>query len=177
MAFNSFNFKIPFWSKPKQEEELELLPLGSQSEVWESPKFTSLQDLRKEPSVIIDLNQVKKIYAQETTLGQRRAPRFNLAFEAIVMGKGRSFRSTTLNVSVVGCYLKDSLPQEFNYGPLLEIVLVYKHNNGTNEYFLFHGKTVDAPLSSHRVQFIRSVGASVERLAQLFGQLELDKAE
>ncbi|MCX7674899.1 MAG: hypothetical protein N2Z70_03605 [Bdellovibrionaceae bacterium] len=186
MAFNSFNFKLPFVSSNTSSMQ-DKLDLGSgelveiaktrENSIVSSPvdlPRVSLAELKREPSEVINLDLVKNRYSGDKELGARRAPRYHLEMEAIIMGQGRSTRTVTENVSVIGCYLRDALPQEFNTGPLLEVVLVFRHNEQAVEYFLFHARPVDAPLRSHRLQFVRSVGGSLERLGNLFQKLELE---
>lgn len=178
MGFNSYSWKN--WLKSLGLGKIDSEGLNSQTPEqapqgfeWQGDINVQLEYLRREPSIIIDRNKVRQQYGS-ADLGRRAAPRYNLSMQVLALTAGRSFRTQTKNVSLVGCYLQDSLPVEFNRG-IFEVSLIYLHpTNQKQMVFMFYGQSVDAPLSSYRVQFVRNVGNSLERLYALFKELGLE---
>jgi hypothetical protein len=84
--------------------------------------------------------------------GERRGtPRFKIEFETIIFCDGVSFRTRTINVSMSGALLAESVPVEF-VDRHLDIVMI-RYVGRVRDYYLVKGKALGAPLRSPRLQF------------------------
>lgn len=70
---------------------------------------------------------------------RRGAARFDKQIEVLVVGRGKSFRTQTLNISVTGVMLEKALPFEMESGPF-EIVFILQDKGGSKRQLAFEGK-------------------------------------
>lgn len=97
---------------------------------------------------------------------RRKDPRYAVEFETVVFCKGQSFRTKTINVSLSGALLQDSIPAEF-VDQVIDIVMI--RNVGRNrDYFLVKGKALGSPFRSPRIQFTTVADAQKQKLEALF---------
>jgi hypothetical protein len=122
------------------------------------------------PSVPINFDDLRLQY-KDTKPGRRIAPRYQVTMEVIILTQNRSFRTTSINVSLSGALLKDPLPKEFMNCQALEIILIQSGQGQVNR-LLFRGKAVGGPLSSARITFIEVTGNSQIELQRSFKNLE-----
>ena len=87
------------------------------------------------------------------TDNRRTEPRYRVEFETVVFCSGTSFRTKTINISVNGALLAESIPASF-VDQVLDIVLI-RHVGRVRDFFLIKGKGLEAPLRSPRIQFIQ----------------------
>lgn len=103
--------------------------------------------------------------------GERRnAPRFMVEFETVIFCQGNSFRTKTINVSLTGALLAESVPVSF-VDQSLDIVMI-RHSGRNREYYLVKGKSLGAPLRSPRILFTQIEKAQYLKLEALFGSAE-----
>lgn len=119
----------------------------------------------------INFDELRLQYKDNKPPGRRIAPRFEVTMEVIILTHNRSFRTTSINVSLSGALLKDALPAEFMSCPALEIILIQTDRQQKSR-LLFRGKAVGGPLSSARITFIEVTGNSQTELQRCFANLE-----
>lgn len=129
----------------------------------------NLADIRSHKESPIDLDRLKSKHSDKP-LGRRVAPRYSVHFEVVLMSSKKSFRTKTLNISEVGALLVDLVPSEFSR-ELFEVLFTTIDDSGKKEYFLFHARTAEGRLRSPRIQFIKSMGDSANRLNDLIEKL------
>lgn len=97
---------------------------------------------------------------------RRKDPRYAIEFETVVFCKGMSFRTRTINVSLSGALLQESIPAEF-VDQIIDIVMI--RNVGRNrDYFLVKGKALGSPFRSPRIQFTTVADVQKKKLEALF---------
>ncbi len=69
---------------------------------------------------------------------RRQAQRVEKRVEVLIAGRGKSFRTHTVNISMTGVMLDKALPFDLQSGPF-EIVFVLQEN-GVKKQLAFHGK-------------------------------------
>lgn len=123
------------------------------------------------PEISIHLEaKPPKLTPMSREADRRGAPRYRADFEAIVFFNGVSFRTKTINVSITGALLADSIPASF-VNQELDIVMI--HVSGHNrDSFLVKGKALDSPLRSPRINFTLVPEAQETKLKALFLSFE-----
>lgn len=76
----------------------------------------------------------------ENTMERRLAMRFDIKVDVLILAKGLSFRSETVNLSLTGALLAKALPDAMAETPL-EVVFIFKKDK-INENFAVKGKVL-----------------------------------
>lgn len=97
---------------------------------------------------------------------RRNANRHDKKLEVLIAGKGKSFRTQTLNISLSGIMLEKALPLDMQGGPF-EIIF-FIQNNGTKKQLVFQGN-VTGDLNDRRRLVFGDLSSNNQRLLeQLF---------
>ena len=83
---------------------------------------------------------------------KRIMPRFEVDVEIVAFANNSSFRTRTLNLSLTGALLKDSLPKDYADHPI-EVVVV-ESRNGKKNRILLKAKAVGGPFRTPRITFV-----------------------
>jgi hypothetical protein len=97
---------------------------------------------------------------------RRGSPRLKMEFEAIIFCGGFSFRTRTINVSMTGALLAESVPVEF-VNQELDIVMI-RYVGRVRDYYLVKGRSLGAPLRSPRIHFTFLPDPQRKKLEALF---------
>lgn len=116
----------------------------------------------------VDLGALKRRYAG-LGQGRRIAPRYGVELEVVLYTPGKSFRTSSVNVSASGALLQDHLPEDFMTGTI-DIVFVLKNQN-PKKCIAFRGKAVGGTITSQRITFVSSAPAAQETLMNVFETL------
>ncbi|MCS6837501.1 MAG: PilZ domain-containing protein, partial [Bdellovibrionaceae bacterium] len=184
MAFNSFTFKMPFsnvnlktnsggdFEQPEPPEGVILKEKKTKDRNTVASKIQGTSGSSAPSQKQFSSNHLGMTEKTVPTghFEKRSAPRYPFHFDVVIMGQKRSVRTYSENISESGILVADLLPIEFNKENL-EILVIVKDEQGRSEYFLFHGRTIDSVIRSKRIQFVRTVANSKEKLVQLFEKL------
>jgi len=167
LAFNSFSFKFGrIWGFDDTKVQSEESQVGIE---LTQTTAKSLKNIRSQSENVIDVDQLRHKYSDKS-LGRRSAPRYSVHFEVVLMSSKKSFRTKTINISESGALLTHLVPVEFTR-EVFEVLFTSVNESGKKEYYLFHAKTVDGPLRSNRIHFVKSMGDSAKRLNDLIEKL------
>jgi hypothetical protein len=107
-------------------------------------------------AITINFDELRLKYTDPSPEGRRVAPRYDIALDVIVLSSNRSFRTTSVNVSISGALLKDILPPDFMTSKSLDIIFVLGPSS-PKKRLLFRGKAVGYPHErSQRITFHES---------------------
>lgn len=171
MGMNSFSWKMDLLAarrKKRSSEETDSITITKTLTQLEGLSQETMRDLRGQPLEAIDLDFLKKKYADTPNLGRRVAPRFELKLSVVAFSASQSFRTESLNISETGALLKDSLPLSFFNQPF-EILFTYENpRTGSKHHLLFNAKAV----SGARISFQSAAETAKASLQTLFHGLE-----
>lgn len=129
------------------------------------------QHLRGKDQQVVPVETLVKGYV-DPSKGRRVAPRYMKQLTAVVYTNNRSFRTTTVNISVGGAMLKDNLPTEFQYGAI-EVLFIHEDSESSQkQYFMFKGEAIKNTGPTSRIQFTSASPAAQETLANLLNNLD-----
>lgn len=144
----------------------------SEKSSTEHPHEFDVNQLRGNDAEAVRVESLVKGYVDPQGRGRRVSPRYAKTLTAVIYTSNQSFRSTTLNISVGGALLKDSLPREFQYGKL-EILFIHEDPESKHkQYFMFKGEAMANSGPTARIQFLSATQAAQDALAQLLNQLD-----
>lgn len=109
-----------------------------------------------------------------TSLNEKRGfGRYEFAFEVILVSKGgKSFRTTSQNISMGGTLLETPIPREF-LGTVFDLIIVNKLElDPKKSRFLFRGKIAGDYNDPRRLTFVDPAKETTENLAALLLSLE-----
>ncbi len=106
-------------------------------------------------TIAINFDDLRLQYRDTSPEGRRVAPRYEIGIEIIILSQTKSFRTSSINVSISGALLKDQLPKEFMSSDTLDIIFI-PNGSFLKKRILFQGKAVGGPDSSARITFQRS---------------------
>lgn len=94
---------------------------------------------------------------------RRSANRHERKLEVLIAGKGKSFRTNTVNISLSGVMLEKAIPNDMLGGPF-EIIF-FLHSNGSKKQLVFQGKVTGDLKDRQRLVF-GDLSASNQKLLQ-----------
>ncbi|MBK7960767.1 MAG: PilZ domain-containing protein [Bdellovibrionales bacterium] len=109
-----------------------------------------------------------------SSLNEKRGfGRYEFAFEVILVSKGgKSFRTTSQNISMGGTLLETPIPREF-LGTVFDLIIVNKlEQDPKKSRFLFRGKIAGDYNDPRRLTFVDPAKETTENLAALLLSLE-----
>lgn len=123
------------------------------------------------PGIEIHTNpMIPKLVPLPDAHDRREAPRYLVDFEVVIFCQGRSFRTKTVNVSLIGVLLADKIPVSF-VDQILDIVMI-RRNGESREYYLVRGKALGSPFRSPRIAFTQIHEVQFKKLEALFNTAE-----
>lgn len=137
-----------------------------------NPNEFDVSHLRAEAAEAPRVESLVKGFVDNAGPRRRIAPRFAKELSVVVYAKNRSFRTTTLNISVGGAKFADPLPTEFQYGKI-EILFINEDPEASNkQYLMFKGEAVTNSGPSDRVKFVSAAKAAQDALYELLKTLD-----
>ena len=134
--------------------------------------FSDLHKDNSDPEISVYMDAPPPILVPIEKPDDRRVtPRFRAEFETVIFCAGVSFRTKTINVSLTGALLAESIPSAF-VDQTFDIILI-RHRGRAREFFMVKGKALEAPLRSPRIQFTQIADAQRSRLWSLLQDMEL----
>ena len=99
---------------------------------------------------------------------KRRDLRLDYAFEVVLVSKnGKSFRSTSLNISMGGTFLENPIPREFLGKPFDLIIINKFETDPKKNRLLFKGRVVGDINDPRRLSFVDPAKETSDRLQEL----------
>lgn len=131
-----------------------------------------VSQLRAEASEAVRVESLVKGFVDSVGPRRRIAPRYAKELSVVVYCKNRSFRTSTLNISVGGAKFRDPLPTEFQYGKI-EILFINEDPDAPNrQYMMFKGEAVTNTGPSDRVKFVSAAQSVQDALYELLKSLD-----
>lgn len=129
-----------------------------------------VSQLRAEASEAVRVEALVKDFVDSAGPRRRIAPRYAKELSVVVYCKNRSFRTSTLNISVGGAKFRDALPTEFQYGKI-EILFI-DEDSQQKQYMMFKGEAVTNSGPSDRVKFVSAAQNVQDALYELLKTLD-----
>lgn len=102
------------------------------------------------------------------SMGRRQHVRFTGNITVVISNERSTFRTSTVNISSGGAFLRDLIPHEFLAKPF-DCLFIAEKSDRSREYLMVRGKALEFPLRSHRVQFMTAPAHMQEALHSIFG--------
>lgn len=128
--------------------------------------------LRAEQAEAVRVESLVKGFVDQLGARRRVAPRYAKQLSVVVYCKNRSFRTSTVNISVGGARLRDELPTEFQYGKI-EILFINEDPDIPNkQYLMFKGEAVTNSGPSDRIRFVSAAQSVQDAFADMLRALD-----
>lgn len=102
------------------------------------------------------------------SMGRRQHVRFTGHITVVISNERSTFRTSTINISSGGAFLRDLIPHEFLSKPF-DCLFIAEKSDGSREFLMVRGRALEFPLRSHRVQFMSIPAHMQEALHSIFG--------
>ena len=136
-------------------ELLNLFPEGSEQE---------LKELTKEIYLPLDLGKTKSGWSDKD--GTRGSPRKEIKMTVLIVHFQTSFRTESVNLSLKGVLIRDSLPAEL-LNQTFDLVLIHELDQNRKEFIMFQGRAIRDSMQVHRIEFVTMKADSVKKLERL----------